>query len=104
MKRNFSWALISISPLIVLLSTTGYVHFIDSYNIDIIPISWHNIDLVRFWQANWWKIIGLILISSYFFFLVHSLWNKRWVWFLGIFFLWMFLYPFYWWFNSEKNT
>ena len=103
MKRNLLWALFSILPAICFLFVLLITPF-ESRIIELIPLNWHNIDLVRFLIMHWWKIVPLTFFISYIFFLIHSCLKKRWFWFLGIFFCAVLLHPFYWWFNSEKDT
>ena len=99
MKRNYFWGFVAIFPyfLVVYFNIADHIHSRDYlYN--------SNNEIIRFWLQHWWKTLGLIMLISYLYFLIHSLIKKKWVWFVGLLLLNAFLHPFYWWFNSEKNT
>ena len=103
MKRNLLWTLVSTLGVILLFIAT-FIASMDTMLVEFIPVSWQNNDFVRFMLANWWKVFGVIIVISHIFFIIHSLIARKWIWFIGFFIFSVFLQPFYWWFNSEKNT
>lgn len=73
MKRNVTWGLWAIMPLLVFV----YVSVGMEVKEGFVAFNIQN----RFWEANWWKCIGLLLVINWIFFLIHSLINKRFIWF-----------------------
>ncbi len=96
MKRNVFWGLWAIAPLLLLV----YVSFGVQTDESFVAFNIQN----RFWMANWWKCIGVFFVVNWLFFLIHSLINKRFIWFVVLLILQIFAHPFYWWFNNRKST